>query len=87
VRPRHGGVLPEHAGGTEYAGGGHGRVPGLLDRPQPLGQRIAFDEGETNFSASSILSGGGPFVDFGDMLRSARRQRRQMDVYPFICNV
>jgi hypothetical protein len=45
-------------------------VPDLPDRPQPLGQRIAFDEGETNFSASSILSGGGgPLVDFGDMLR------------------
>ncbi|AQK99116.1 probable receptor-like protein kinase At1g11050 [Zea mays] len=44
-------------------------VPDLPDRPQPFGQRIAFDEGETNFSASSILSGGGPFVDFGDMLR------------------
>ncbi|XP_066307741.1 probable receptor-like protein kinase At1g11050 [Miscanthus floridulus] len=44
-------------------------VPDLPDRPQPFGQRIAFDEGETNFSASSILSGGGPLVDFGDMLR------------------
>ncbi|RLN25057.1 putative receptor-like protein kinase [Panicum miliaceum] len=42
-------------------------VPDLPDRPQPLGQRIAFDEGESNFSASSILSS--PFLDFGDMLR------------------
>ncbi|TKW18089.1 hypothetical protein SEVIR_5G410000v4 [Setaria viridis] len=42
-------------------------VPDLPDRPQAFGQRIAFDEGESNFSASSILSG--PFVDFGDMLR------------------
>jgi len=42
-------------------------VPDLPDRPQPFGQRIAFDEGESNFSASSILSS--PFVDFGDMLR------------------
>jgi hypothetical protein len=42
-------------------------VPDLPDRPQAFGQRIAFDEGETNFSASSILSG--PSVDFGDMLR------------------
>jgi len=42
-------------------------VPDLPDRPQPFGQRIAFDEGESNFSASSIL--GSPFVDFGDMLR------------------
>ncbi|RLN04794.1 putative receptor-like protein kinase [Panicum miliaceum] len=41
-------------------------VPDLPDRPQPFGQRIA-DEGESNFSASSILSS--PFVDFGDMLR------------------
>ncbi|KAL6616496.1 hypothetical protein ACP70R_038766 [Stipagrostis hirtigluma subsp. patula] len=42
-------------------------VPELPDRPHPFGQRIAFDEGESNFSASSGLSG--PFVDFGDMLR------------------
>ncbi|PUZ53644.1 hypothetical protein GQ55_5G067800 [Panicum hallii var. hallii] len=42
-------------------------VPDLPDRPQPFGQRIAFDEGESNFSASSILSS--PFLDFGDMLR------------------
>ncbi|WVZ67917.1 hypothetical protein U9M48_016931 [Paspalum notatum var. saurae] len=42
-------------------------VPDLPERPQPFGQRIAFDEGESNFSASSILSG--QFVDFGDMLR------------------
>ncbi|CAL4946293.1 unnamed protein product [Urochloa decumbens] len=42
-------------------------VPDLPDRPQPFGQRIGFDEGESNFSASSILSS--PFVDFGDMLR------------------
>ncbi|CAO2182132.1 unnamed protein product [Urochloa humidicola] len=42
-------------------------VPDLPDRPQPFGQRIAFDEGESNLSASSILSS--PFVDFGDMLR------------------
>ncbi|XP_062207678.1 probable receptor-like protein kinase At1g11050 [Phragmites australis] len=42
-------------------------VPDLPDRPQPLGQRIAFDGGESNFSASTVLSG--PFVDFGDMLR------------------
>uniref|UniRef100_A0A0D9V8M7 non-specific serine/threonine protein kinase n=1 Tax=Leersia perrieri TaxID=77586 RepID=A0A0D9V8M7_9ORYZ len=43
-------------------------VPDLPDRPQPYGQRIAFDEGEGNFSASSVLSGG-PFMDFSDMLR------------------
>ncbi|KAF7025142.1 hypothetical protein CFC21_037371 [Triticum aestivum] len=42
-------------------------VPDLPDRPQPYGQRIPFDEGEGNFSASSVLSG--PFLDFGDMLR------------------
>jgi serine/threonine protein kinase len=42
-------------------------VPELPERPQPYGQRIAFDEGEANFSASSVLSG--PFMDFGDMLR------------------
>ncbi|XP_052136399.1 probable receptor-like protein kinase At1g11050 [Oryza glaberrima] len=42
-------------------------VPDLPERPQPYGQRIAFDEGEANFSASSVLSG--PFMDFGDMLR------------------
>ncbi|KAF0917672.1 hypothetical protein E2562_021181 [Oryza meyeriana var. granulata] len=42
-------------------------VPDLPDRPQPYGQRMAFDEGEGNFSASSVLSG--PFMDFGDMLR------------------
>ncbi|TVU36282.1 hypothetical protein EJB05_18210, partial [Eragrostis curvula] len=41
-------------------------VPDLPDRPKPFGQRIAFDEFETNFSASSVMSG--PFVDFGDML-------------------
>ncbi|CAO1942526.1 unnamed protein product [Urochloa humidicola] len=44
-------------------------VPDLPDRPQPFGQRIGFDEGESNFSASSILSTSSPFVDFGDMLR------------------
>ncbi|KAE8783364.1 putative receptor-like protein kinase [Hordeum vulgare] len=42
-------------------------VPDLPDRPQPYGQRIPFDEGQGNFSASSVLSG--PFMDFGDMLR------------------
>lgn len=42
-------------------------LPDLPDRPQPYGQRIVFDEGDSNFSASSVLSG--PFVDFGDMLR------------------
>ncbi|PNT73321.1 hypothetical protein BRADI_2g56990v3 [Brachypodium distachyon] len=43
-------------------------VPDLPDRPQPFGQRIAFDQGiEGSFSTSSVLSG--PFVDFGDMLR------------------
>ncbi|CAO2172294.1 unnamed protein product [Urochloa humidicola] len=44
-------------------------VPDLPDRPQPFGQRIGFDEGESNFSASSVLSTSSPFVDFGDMLR------------------
>ncbi|KAF8642708.1 hypothetical protein HU200_067084 [Digitaria exilis] len=42
-------------------------VPDLPDRPQAFGQRIGFDEGGSNFSASSILSG--PLVDFGEMLR------------------
>jgi hypothetical protein len=42
-------------------------VPELPDRPQPFGQRIALDEFEGNFSASSVMSG--VFMDFGDMLR------------------
>uniref|UniRef100_J3L6H1 non-specific serine/threonine protein kinase n=2 Tax=Oryza brachyantha TaxID=4533 RepID=J3L6H1_ORYBR len=42
-------------------------MPDLPERPQPYGQRMAFDEGEGNFSVSSVL--GGPFMDFGDMLR------------------
>jgi serine/threonine protein kinase len=42
-------------------------VSELPDRPQPFGQRIAFDELEGNFSASSVMSG--VFLDFGNMLR------------------